>query len=476
MWNNEDKFKWFIDNISVVWGGFSVSSATINRFFSLHFTLPFILAALAAGHLLYLHVSGSSNPMGTTSNADRTAFHPYFVFKDLITVFLFFIIFTAIVFYTPDKLGQLWPLCFLHISLLKMCNGIMKYAICWKYSICFKHLKQIIYNKTIFISYLILFAIIIIKNKIYSKIFSLIYLNTNIVKFYYSEYNQPVTKDDNRKFRMDHWVETSETLRVQKREMFSLIKNNNKDNDYDNEIRFNQWLAGLIDGDGCFLVSQKGYTSCEITVALEDEKLLRVIQNKIGGSVKTRSGVKAIRIRFQNKKLMISLIQRVNGFIYNSVRIPQLARVCDILNIAVILPNYENIPLPWFMGFFDADGTVNFYPHFKNHIHYRNQLTISVGNKYYQNLLSFKNRFGGNIYFDKGGSGKFIWKINSKAEHLNFYSEFLSFPSKSTKSNRLFLIKEYYEFVALKAFSARVDSAIYKSWLKFVKKWNKKII
>lgn len=92
--------------VEFVWGGFSVSSATINRFFSLHFTLPFILAALAAGHLLYLHVSGSSNPMGTTSNADRTAFHPYFVFKDLITVFLFFIIFTAIVFYSPDKLGH----------------------------------------------------------------------------------------------------------------------------------------------------------------------------------------------------------------------------------------------------------------------------------------------------------------------------------------------------------------------------------
>src|SRR5436309_6635532 len=59
----------------------SVSSATINRFFSLHFTLPFILAALVAGHLLYLHISGSSNPIGTTSNADRTAFHPYFSFK-----------------------------------------------------------------------------------------------------------------------------------------------------------------------------------------------------------------------------------------------------------------------------------------------------------------------------------------------------------------------------------------------------------
>jgi nicotine oxidoreductase len=67
--------------VEFVWGGFSVNSATVNRFFSLHFTLPFILAALAAGHLLYLHVSGSSNPIGTTSNADRAPFHPFFVFK-----------------------------------------------------------------------------------------------------------------------------------------------------------------------------------------------------------------------------------------------------------------------------------------------------------------------------------------------------------------------------------------------------------
>jgi quinol-cytochrome oxidoreductase complex cytochrome b subunit len=58
------------------------------------------------GHLLYLHISGSSNPIGTTSNADRTPFHPYFTFKDLVTIYLFFILFTLIVFYTPDKLGH----------------------------------------------------------------------------------------------------------------------------------------------------------------------------------------------------------------------------------------------------------------------------------------------------------------------------------------------------------------------------------
>ena len=67
--------------VEFVWGGFSVNSATINRFFSLHFTLPFILAALVVGHLLYLHVSGSSNPIGTTSNTDRAPFHPYYAFK-----------------------------------------------------------------------------------------------------------------------------------------------------------------------------------------------------------------------------------------------------------------------------------------------------------------------------------------------------------------------------------------------------------
>jgi ubiquinol-cytochrome c reductase cytochrome b subunit len=68
--------------------------------------LPFVLAALVAGHLLYLHVSGSSNPIGTTSNTDRTPFHPYFSFKDIVTVFLFFILFALIIFFAPDTLGH----------------------------------------------------------------------------------------------------------------------------------------------------------------------------------------------------------------------------------------------------------------------------------------------------------------------------------------------------------------------------------
>lgn len=74
--------------------------------------MPFILAALVAGHLLYLHVSGSSNPLGTTGNGDRLPFHPYFSFKDLVTVILLLVIFSAVIFYAPDKLGLDWPLLF----------------------------------------------------------------------------------------------------------------------------------------------------------------------------------------------------------------------------------------------------------------------------------------------------------------------------------------------------------------------------
>ena len=76
------------DFVEFVWGGFSVNNATLNRFFSLHFLLPFILAALSAMHLLTIHEHGSSNPLGISGNTDRLPFHPYFVFKDLVTIVL----------------------------------------------------------------------------------------------------------------------------------------------------------------------------------------------------------------------------------------------------------------------------------------------------------------------------------------------------------------------------------------------------
>lgn len=95
-----------VDIVELIWGGFSVSNATLNRFFSLHYLLPFLLAALAVAHLIALHVHGSNNPNGVTSNGDRYAMHPYFVFKDLVTFFAFFLVLSIIVFFYPNLLGH----------------------------------------------------------------------------------------------------------------------------------------------------------------------------------------------------------------------------------------------------------------------------------------------------------------------------------------------------------------------------------
>src|SRR3981189_389136 len=94
------------DLVELIWGGFSVSNATLNRFFSLHYLLPFLLAALAVAHLIALHVHGSNNPNGVSSNGDKYAMHPYFIFKDLVTIFFFFLVLSIIIFYYPNLLGH----------------------------------------------------------------------------------------------------------------------------------------------------------------------------------------------------------------------------------------------------------------------------------------------------------------------------------------------------------------------------------
>jgi ubiquinol-cytochrome c reductase cytochrome b subunit len=95
------------DIVEFIWGGFSVNNATLNRFFALHFVLPFILAALALMHLIALHDSvGSGNPLGVSANYDRLPFAPYFLFKDLITIFIFTVVLSVFVFFMPNVLGD----------------------------------------------------------------------------------------------------------------------------------------------------------------------------------------------------------------------------------------------------------------------------------------------------------------------------------------------------------------------------------
>jgi ubiquinol-cytochrome c reductase cytochrome b subunit len=95
------------DIVEFIWGGFSVNNATLNRFFALHFVLPFVLVALVLMHIIALHdTAGSSNPLGVPVYYDRVPMAPYFLFKDLITIFIFFFVLGIFVFFYPNLLGD----------------------------------------------------------------------------------------------------------------------------------------------------------------------------------------------------------------------------------------------------------------------------------------------------------------------------------------------------------------------------------
>jgi ubiquinol-cytochrome c reductase cytochrome b subunit len=95
-----------VDLTQLVWGGFAVGEPTLNRFFSLHFLFPFILAALAAVHMLLLHEHGSGNPVGVDGNADRLPMAPYFLFKDLVTLVAMGLALMFLVCFQPNTLGH----------------------------------------------------------------------------------------------------------------------------------------------------------------------------------------------------------------------------------------------------------------------------------------------------------------------------------------------------------------------------------
>jgi len=94
--------------VSWLWGGFAIDNPTLNRFYALHYLLPFIIVAVVALHVVALHVHGSNNPLGIDVKGpqDTVPFHPYYTMKDGFGVMLFMIVYAAFVFFMPDMLGD----------------------------------------------------------------------------------------------------------------------------------------------------------------------------------------------------------------------------------------------------------------------------------------------------------------------------------------------------------------------------------
>nr|AXJ14469.1 cytochrome b [Eremias arguta] len=89
-----------------VWGGFAIDSATLTRFFTLHFLLPFIIMAVSMVHLLFLHETGSNNPTGLDSNSDKIPFHPYYSYKDALGALIMILCLLYLALFSPNLLGD----------------------------------------------------------------------------------------------------------------------------------------------------------------------------------------------------------------------------------------------------------------------------------------------------------------------------------------------------------------------------------
>nr|ADB82766.1 cytochrome b [Uta squamata] len=89
-----------------IWGGFSVDNATLTRFFTFHFLLPFAIIGVSMIHLLFLHETGSNNPTGLASNTDKIPFHPYFSYKDLLGALLLTLLLLLLALFSPNLLGD----------------------------------------------------------------------------------------------------------------------------------------------------------------------------------------------------------------------------------------------------------------------------------------------------------------------------------------------------------------------------------
>lgn len=232
-----------------------------------------------------------------------------------------------------------------------------------------------------------------------------------------------------------------------------------------NTNSFNEWLAGLIDGDGCFQLSKKGYASLEIVMELRDKHCLYQVKQKFGGSVKLRAGDNHLRYRLHNKTGLLSLINAVNGLIRNPVRILQLGKVCLKYDIHLIEPQALTYYNGWLAGFFDADGSIYMSDA-------SGQLFITASQKNRFLLDPLVELYGGKISV-MCKIGAFKWTCYKKSEILSLVNDYFKVnPSRSGKLARLKMANKFYELRQLHAHKATPGSVLGKAWKNYSIKWN----
>lgn len=232
--------------------------------------------------------------------------------------------------------------------------------------------------------------------------------------------------------------------------------------------QFNEWLAGLIDGDGCFQLSKKGYASLDITLEVRDKSCLHLVKNKFGGAVKLKQGQKWLRYRLHHKKGLLELIASVNGLIRNPNRLIQLGKICDKYGVRLIYPSPLTYSNGWLSGFMDSDGSI--YLNVSS-----GQIFITASQKSKLLLDPLVDLYGGTIY-TMTKVNAFKWTVFKKEEVLKLVEYFLACPLRSKKMVRVRLIVQIYDALHISAHKAPSFCVKTQTWNRIIKKWSQVVV
>lgn len=200
-------------------------------------------------------------------------------------------------------------------------------------------------------------------------------------------------------------------------------------------ISFNQWLAGLIEADGCFYISKLNYVSCEITVGEREIAALYKIKKNFGGIVSKRINTKAYRWRLHKREQIKILLNAINGYIY--LKVKKFEEVLKLFNIELKITQLT-VNSGWFSGFFEGDGYINI-----NSCNY--QITFAISQKNKNILELIQKNFQGNIIYDKSWSG-YTWYVSSRDQLIFLFSYFTLFPFNSNKNSDIVSAKRFFRF------------------------------
>ena len=232
-------------------------------------------------------------------------------------------------------------------------------------------------------------------------------------------------------------------------------------------LKFNEWLAGLIDGDGYFILTKKGYTSCEICMDARDKKALYEIEHKYGGSIKPVSGAKAFKYKLRNKKGLVHLIKDINGLIRNPIRLLQMNKLCNKYEICLKYPKPLTYNNGWLSGFIDSDGSI-----YLNEM--SGQIFIGISQKNRFLLEPLINLYGGRIDILSPKIEAFKYVIYRKIELFSLIDNYFSkYPLKTEKYKRINLIKQFYLLRTYSNDDNKSDINKLNAWVSFKNKWEK---